>query len=798
MIKMKGRILALISILIMVISSFGAFGLNPVDTDKKIYATQDFVPGEIVIGFNNEVNVAKLKIGGVEPVHGALIKQIIEPLNVIVIEVDKGKEDDAINSYLGSPLVKYAEKNMLIHLTEKPNDPGWENQWGPQDIHCPKAWDNGVGSTEVTLAIVDTGVDYHHEDLSARYIGGRDIVNNDNDPMDDNGHGTHCAGIAAGTINNEKGIAGIAQVSIMAVKVLNSIGSGSYSDVADGIVYAADNGADVISLSLGGPTSAGVLEDACNYAWQNGAVIVAAAGNDGTTNKLYPAAYDNVIAVAANDKKDERAWFSNYGDWVDVSAPGVNIFSTYPHDNSRPDGKYKYLSGTSMACPHVAGVAALAKSWNPSWSNKQIRQKIFDTADKIGDFVKYGKVDATLDDYQPERPVEVKVDIKEIKKLDEIEPPGAGAPEWFYEVTVTSSTTQSVKNFNLNPGYEDPMGGNLIKYFISEWQSTDTWYAGETHSFGVEKGTTFVNVKIKLMEEDYLLHDLADISNRSNGETGDITGDETGRIWKCTYDLLTNEIVSGDRSDPVDSVYRKTRGDWDGSDESNPEGPFDWKQDDAELIFSISDTYDPPTADAGGPYTGIKNILVEFHGDVTDGLKPYTWLWDFGDGSSSNEQNPVHAYSEPGTYTVTLTVTDEFGISSEDTTTVTISENQIPNTPTIEGPPRGSAGESITYHFKGTDPNKEDKLSYFISWGDGTTTGWTEYVPQGTEISKSHKWDQMKLYQIKVKTKDLSGEESEWAILPVRIPRTTLNPILEYILEKLPVIREIFTHFFQY
>ena len=192
---------------------------------------------------------------------------------------------------------------------------------------------------------------------------------------DDFGHGTHVAGIAAAATNNGIGIAGVSWgARVMPVKVLDQYGNGWYSDIADGIVYAADNGAKIINLSLGGAAASQTLCQAAAYAQQKGALLVAATGNAGAA-VLYPAACDGVLAVAATDRSDQRASFSNYGPEVDLAAPGVDIYSTWPW----LDG-YFTKSGTSMAAPHVSGVAALVWSRWPEWDNIEVSRRIMETA----------------------------------------------------------------------------------------------------------------------------------------------------------------------------------------------------------------------------------------------------------------------------------------------------------------------------------------------------------------------------------------------------------------------------------
>ncbi|MFQ5406949.1 MAG: S8 family serine peptidase, partial [Anaerolineales bacterium] len=290
----------------------------------------------------------------VAQVNGQVHAQIAG-IGVTVLKVPAGQALQAAATLTASVGVEYAEPNYVAYaLVTNPNDPSWGSQYGPVRIQAPLAWDITTGASSVVIAVVDTGVDLDHPDLAAKIVAGYDFVNNDSSAQDDQGHGTHVAGIAAAASNNGVGIAGVSWgARIMPVKVLDSNGSGSYSNVASGIIWAADNGAKVINLSLGGSGGSAALEDAVNYAYGRGALVVAAAGNSGASGVLYPAAYANAVAVAATDASDNVASFSTYGSEVEVAAPGVSIYATYLNDT------YASLSGTSMATPHVAGVAAV-------------------------------------------------------------------------------------------------------------------------------------------------------------------------------------------------------------------------------------------------------------------------------------------------------------------------------------------------------------------------------------------------------------------------------------------------------
>jgi type VII secretion-associated serine protease mycosin len=294
-----------------------------------------------------------------------------------------------------------------------PNDTRYSTyQWNLPQIRAPYAWAVSTGSSDVIVAVLDSGVDLTHPDLEGQLVAGYDFVNTDTNPSDDRGHGTHVAGIVAAHTNNNQGMASVAWGSkIMPVKVLDSRGRGTHSQGADGIIWATGQGARIINLSLGGESSSATLQNAVNYAYDRGVLVVAAAGNKYEQGNpvMYPAAYPHVLAVAATGDQDEHADYSETGAYVDVAAPGGNpssswdsnpdhwILSTYWRGAGR--GEYLQVSGTSQAAPHVAGLAALVWSVNPSMSNDQVEQVIEETAVDLGapgrdDVFGYGRIDA--------------------------------------------------------------------------------------------------------------------------------------------------------------------------------------------------------------------------------------------------------------------------------------------------------------------------------------------------------------------------------------------------------------------
>lgn len=278
---------------------------------------------------------------------------------------------------IAEPNYIYAKQVKAVATV--PNDEFFKPyQWNLSQIEIGEGW-NLSGGEDVTIAILDTGVDAKHLDLKGKLLKGYNAFDDSDDYSDSHGHGTHVAGIAAALTNNVTGIAGVSWKSnILPVKVLNEAGEGSSFEVAKGIYWAVDHGADVINMSLGDYNDSDALHDAIKYAYNKDVVIVTASGNDNVQDPMYPALYEETFTVAAVDDARNRAFFSNYGKHVDIAAPGENIPSLFPDNN------YVVMSGTSMASPHVAGVAALIRSLRPDLSNKQVYDVMTSTAKDLG------------------------------------------------------------------------------------------------------------------------------------------------------------------------------------------------------------------------------------------------------------------------------------------------------------------------------------------------------------------------------------------------------------------------------
>jgi subtilisin family serine protease len=470
---MKAKIIAIIIMALLIVSvlpivsSINSNNIPISQTEKELKEPFGYSEQEFFVKFKSEAN---LKISqssntistgiksiddlnekfNVIDIKETFLSRIKKPKNpelfnkigldrIYTIKVEKGIDVlDAIKTYENNPLVEYAEINGFGTSQVFPNDADFDLQWGlhntgsnpppnpgktDADIDAPEAWDLEKGDSSITIAIIDKGIDWTHNDLAANIWlnSGEDQWSNPNDPttgnkMDDDGngyiddwkgwnfvsnnanskdessnsHGTHCAGIAGAVTNNNIGIAGVSWNSkLMAVRAMYTSGIIYWSDAGPAIIYAADNGADVISMSFGGTGSNSTLKAAVDYAYGSGCVLVAAMGNQAGLVTHIPAAYSNTIAVGATNTDDERAkpgdWSnpyegSNYGNHIDVVAAGSWIYSTLNNN------QYGYKNGTSMATPMVAGLAALLLARNPSLTNVQVRDLIRDYAeDQVGD-----------------------------------------------------------------------------------------------------------------------------------------------------------------------------------------------------------------------------------------------------------------------------------------------------------------------------------------------------------------------------------------------------------------------------
>ena len=411
-------------------------------TTNKAYfnpniVSQNFASDRLIVSYKGEVNTLQRNqvLSDIRVVTSSIQKRetLLPNMEVLVLK-DKALFWDTFNRLSNHPAVAFVEPDYEVKLLfgsrkkkkkapaepdipfpmqrgQPSSDPFLDRTYGLYKIQAPQSWEIHRGSSNVIVAVIDSGIDYLHEDLTANLwynpgeiqndgidndndgfiddIIGWDFRNNDNKPYDDNAHGTHVAGTIGAVGENGRGISGVIQkVSIMALKFTNNEGSGRTSDAISAIRYAVDHGANILSNSWGGENFTQALYDAVKYAQERGVLFIAAAGNGGNDSRgddidrypTYPAAFDldNVISVAATNSHDELEYFSNFGkNSVDLGAPGVYIYSTVPKN------KYEAFSGTSMATPHVAGGAALLLSYKPNLSFTDIKNILLSSTDKL-------------------------------------------------------------------------------------------------------------------------------------------------------------------------------------------------------------------------------------------------------------------------------------------------------------------------------------------------------------------------------------------------------------------------------
>ncbi|MBI3443612.1 peptidase S8 [Candidatus Woesebacteria bacterium] len=362
---------------------------------------QEIIPSDvkgIIVKFKNSVSDSERF--NIHKRFKAQLRAKIAHLDTDIISANSRDIQQLIENYRTDPQVEYTEPDYQATVFDLTSDPFLANQWGLYKINVAgsgtSGWNITHGNPTVHVAVLDTGIDLEHPDLSSKVDS--NVNFSDSPTVDDRfGHGTHVGGIIAAGTNNDAGVAGVGyDVRLENVKVLGDGGSGSYSWIAQGITWAADHRDKVINMSLGAPYASKMLEDAINYAWSKGSIIVTAAGNSNSNAPSYPAYYINAIAVAATDQNDNKASFSNYGSWVDVAAPGVSTYSTLPTSSHSLGNSlsYGYASGTSMASPHVAGLAALLFSAG-NISNIQVRELIEKNSDRItgsGSLWIYGRI----------------------------------------------------------------------------------------------------------------------------------------------------------------------------------------------------------------------------------------------------------------------------------------------------------------------------------------------------------------------------------------------------------------------
>ncbi len=694
---------------------------------------QKYVPGEIIVKF--KPNVSEAEIAALNAVQGAYTVYTSSTAGFKIIRIPSGSTvDEMVGIYQANASVEYAEANYIASAMMRPNDDLYYLQWHLYNqshggIQMQSAWNLSTGSG-IVVAILDTGVTaksrYEQDptgptrfyqrapDLAETdFVAGYDFVNQDQYPDDDSnpGHGTHIAGIIAQSTYNEIGVAGIAyNASLMPVKVLNSRGVGTYANVAEGIIWATYQGANVINLGLGGTEPSKTLENAVAYAYNYGVTVIAPAGNDGSGNICYPAAYDDyVIAVGATRYDETLAYYSNYGLSLDLVAPGGDLNvdqsgdgysdgilqQTYQKNGtSEIFWGYCFMEGTSMAAAHVSGVAALLMA-----------SGIANTPDGVREALEFTAEDKGMAGWDIEYGWGIVDAFAALQQKPSPEPgpspgpgpepgPGPGPLPLAAEFTAEPKIGPEP----LTVQFTDRSTGNITSWLWDFDDGTTSIDKNPVHTF-------------------HQPHSYS-ISLTVTGPDGSDT--ET----KATYiQGLTPTIPEADLSkEPI--------------------------QMDAPMTVQFIDQSSCPAhyitrTEDGGMLVGWMESAD--YGGIT------TWLWDFGDGETSTERNPTHTYKNPGTYTVTLKVIGPAGSNTktkENYVTLTMPAVPVAN---FIGKPRIGDGPLVV-QFTNTSSGYIESRSW--NFGDGTTS---------TELNPIHTYRHRNIgnYTVSLTVTGMGGTDTE-------------------------------------
>jgi subtilisin len=536
--------------------------------------------------------------------------------------------------------IAYVEEDVILHALSD------QVPWGVDKIDAEKVWPTGNRGSGSHVAILDTGIDYDHPDLAANIAGGvyfaggfldeffgRDGSTSPSAWNDNNGHGTHCAGIVA-ALQNGTGVVGVApQATLHAVQVLDDRGSGYTSDICQGLEWCADHGIDVASMSFGGDHTT-ALRGACQAAQSAGVILVAASGNGYGAAVLYPAAYDSVIAVSATDSGDNLASFSNIGPQIELAAPGVSIKSTYA------GGGYATMGGTSMACPHVAGAVALALAGGVS----NPRSRLQDTAVDLGvpgrdTRFGYGRVDAAkATGTADEAPVARFVGS----------PTSGTAP---LTVSFTDQSTGTVTSWSWTFG---DGGSSSLRNPSHRYTSAGTYTVRLTVSGPKGSDTETLDGYITVGTVQAPVAQFAGSPTSGDAPlTVSFTDQSTGTINNWSW----NFGDGGTSTQASPSHQYTSAGTYTVSLTVSGPGGSDTESKTGYVI--VTAPAPPNAAFVGSPTRGDAPLTVSFTDQSTGAVT--SWSWTFGDGATSTQQHPSHTYSAPGTYDVSLTVTGPGG-----------------------------------------------------------------------------------------------------------------------------------------
>ncbi len=646
------------------------------------------IPGQYIVVLKNDRSAlprSAAEVSSIASNVGALPKNIY----TTALSGFSGALTDAqVRALKANPAVDYIEPDRTISMYAQ------TVPWGISHINSQTAHSRGVTGSTVKVGVIDTGIDHGHPDLAANYAGGIDFVNGDNDPMDDNGHGTHVSGTIA-AIDNNIGVLGVApSVSLYGIKVLDGAGSGTFSNVIAGIDWAANNGMNVVNMSLGASSGTAALQQACDNAYASGVLICGAAGNDYGWPIGYPAKYSSVVAVTSIDQNNRLSNFSNVGPEAEVTAPGSSVYSTYA------GGGYATLSGTSMATPHAAGVAALIWATGNYTSVSAVRNRLTSTCTDIGpagrdnDFG-YGIVNADAATAGAGNPAPV-ADF-------------SGTPTSGCAALSVSFTDLSTNATSWSWDFGD--GGTSTAQNPNHTYNNPGTYTVSLTATGA--GGSNVNTK-----NGYITVNggpTAGFSGTPVSGTEPLTVNFTDQSsgatsWSWDFgDGGTSTVQNPSHTYNVAGTYTVTQ------TVTNACGT---NQSVRTNYITVNPCVTPTAGFVGAPTSGDYPLTVSFT-DQSSNAASYSW--DFGDGNTSTAKNPSNTYTVAGTYTVTQTVSNACGTNQSVMTnyiTVTTPPCNPPVVSFTGTPTTGSAPMTVSF----TDQTSNNPTSWNWDFGDGGTS----------------------------------------------------------------------------